>query len=299
MMPPGWESTSCCTHCVATETAPAHFETNADMTVRILQLTDLHLFADPAARLREIPTRAIVQRVLAAVQARAGEWDLVVLTGDLAHDETRETYSAVRDLLGPQLLGLQLPGTELRSRGRCRIVPGNHDNRAAIRDAFPDCDITPGEWITFATDVGGWRLIGLDTHCPGEVWGRIEPSQLDWLATELEAHSDRRTLIFMHHPPFQVQSRWLDLVGLRQAEAFWEVIRHFPHVRGVSCGHVHQEFRGQVHGVAVYTTPAASIQFRPGTDELEITDEPPGFRVFALDGDTCESQVWRVAGGDS
>lgn len=254
------------------------------MTVRILQLTDLHLFADPRAELRDIHTRGLVERVLAAVKPRAPEWDLIVLTGDLAHDEVRETYIGLRELLDRDLPG---------PRSRLRLVPGNHDNRAAMREIFPESEITPGDWVTFSTDVGGWRLIGLDTHCPGELWGRIEPSQRDWFRTQLAAHREQPTLVFMHHPPFAIQSRWLDKVMLQDADPFWEVVRSFSQIRAISCGHVHQEFTAEVHGVAVCTTPSCSIQFRPGTDELEIATDAPGFRVFELDGSHYQSQVHR------
>lgn len=72
----------------------------------------------------------------------------------------------------------------------------------------------------------GWRLIGVDTHdtdakigWDGDMeqlrgWnggsGRLLQTQLEWLETELTSHASQPTILFMHHPPTPVGSRWLD-----------------------------------------------------------------------------------------
>ncbi|MCJ7710445.1 MAG: metallophosphoesterase, partial [Chloroflexi bacterium] len=87
---------------------------------RIVQLTDLHVFADPSARLFGIPTRELLEDVVSHVEAHAGPVDHVVVTGDHTHDELPETYAAVRELLAPFL-------------DRLWLLPGNHDDRAVLR----------------------------------------------------------------------------------------------------------------------------------------------------------------------
>ena len=67
----------------------------------ILQLSDLHLFADPAERLFGIPTRELLQDVLAHVEASGIRPDHVVVTGDHTHDELPQSYEAARGLLRP------------------------------------------------------------------------------------------------------------------------------------------------------------------------------------------------------
>jgi len=95
------------------------------MTTRIAQLTDLHLYGDPDGRLGGVPTQATFRDVLGDLQARADPPDYLVLTGDLAHDEAPGTYAWLREMLAPWA-------------GRYRLVPGNHDDRQAMRAVFPE-----------------------------------------------------------------------------------------------------------------------------------------------------------------
>ena len=251
------------------------------MAVRILQLTDLHLFADPDARLKGIPTRETLRDVLEFAETHDGPYDLLVITGDLAHDELPESYRALRALLGERV-------------ARCRLIPGNHDNRRSLRDLFPEVVAAGQGPITFSLSAGGWQLIGLDTHVPGEVSGRIDTDQLAWLADQLSRSPQRPTLLFMHHPPIPVGVAWLDRIGLEDAEPFCRLIESSPQVRVISAGHVHHEFQGRLGQASVLTTPSTGLQFLPAGEESAWTTDPPGYRFFTLTDDRYETQVVRL-----
>ena len=82
------------------------------LSTRILQLTDLHVFRDPDARLRGIPTFQLLCDVVKHIKQSGEEFDFVVVTGDHTHDELQESYSAVRQVLSPwldRLSGIQPP----------------------------------------------------------------------------------------------------------------------------------------------------------------------------------------------
>lgn len=251
----------------------------------VLQLTDLHLLADPDATLKGICTRDSLVAVLQFVRerCRAGEWDFdqILLTGDLAHDEKLESYEALRELLGDWV-------------SRCRLIPGNHDDRRLIRRVFPELISSGDGFVSFSVETAGWRLIGLDSHVDGEVHGRIDKTQLQWLAAELATHMAQPTILFIHHPPVSVHSDWLDCIGLRDAEELIDVIRSFSQVRAVSAGHVHQEFSEAVDGVQMLTTPSTGVQFRPRQDVFACDPIPPGFRVFHLANTSFETSVIRL-----
>ena len=251
------------------------------MSIQLLQLTDLHLFADPDKRLKGVPTRAAFLDVWQSVRADARAFDLLVITGDLAHDEQLETYEFLRGLLGEWV-------------ARCRLIPGNHDSRPLLRQVFPEAVPGGDGPLTFSVSAGNWRLIGLDSHVPGEVAGRIETEQLDWLRNELSVHSDEPTILFVHHPPMSVDSVWLDRIGLQKPAALVELIQSSSQVRVVSAGHVHHEFTGSIGDTVLLTTPSTAIQFCPGDEELVFDWAPPGFRVFRLDGETYETEVVRL-----
>ena len=248
---------------------------------RIVQLTDLHLTADPAARLKGVPTWETFRDVLTHVRENAGDWDLLVVTGDLAQDEVAETYDLLREELGDWL-------------PRCRVVPGNHDNRAGLRQVFPEMFSHRSEFLTFHEALGEWRILGLDTHSPGEVAGRIGPDQLQWFARQLEENGPSPTLVFLHHPPISVNSAWLDKIGLEAPESFCGLIESHPQVRAVATGHVHHVFEGKLGALAVFTTPSTAIQFEPGGESATYSSDPPGYRVFDLGDTGYRTQVVRL-----
>src|SRR5690349_7222081 len=95
------------------------------MTFRVGQLTDLHLQSEQTAKLRGVPTTIVARDVIAHLVRDADQIDLLVLTGDLAHDEQLSTYWLLKEFLGPLA-------------GRSLFLPGNHDDRRHLCDTFPE-----------------------------------------------------------------------------------------------------------------------------------------------------------------
>lgn len=77
-------------------------------------------------------------------------------------------------------------------------------------------------------------------------------------------------------------SRWLDSVGLVNADDFWSVIDKHAHVRGVAWGHVHQTYDGERNGVRLFATPSTGAQFLPHSDRYAVDSRPPAYRTFEL-----------------
>ena len=251
------------------------------MSYRIVQLTDCHLFADAAHELRGVATRPRFLSALETVRQQFPDADLIVLTGDTAHDELTETYAQVRHALGDLI-------------ERVRVIPGNHDNRAALRDVFPQATTGPADRVTFECAWGEWRMIGLDSQRPGESPGTIGDEQHTWLRTRLQS-APRQTLLFVHHPPIDVGSPWLDRIGLQDANELQQIAADHGGLRLVCCGHVHQELAGRIGAATVLTTPAVGPQFQPRTDALVIKEgAAPALRLLELEEDGAwRSQVLR------
>ena len=89
--------------------------------IRVLHLTDPHLFADSDSSLRGTITHETLAAVLDHYQSSAWRADLVAMTGDVVQDDSEAAYQRFLDLLGP--LGLPV-----------YCVPGNHDVRAVMRE---------------------------------------------------------------------------------------------------------------------------------------------------------------------
>jgi Icc protein len=249
---------------------------------RIVQLTDLHLFADPDERLFGIPTRELLRDVVAHVERHAGRVDHLVVTGDHTHDELPETYEAVRAILRPWL-------------DRLWQVPGNHDDRTVLRTVFPDRIQGDGdEPVTFSFPAGEWLCLGLDTQVPGQVAGLIDDAQIAWVRRRLEEHGPKPVVLFMHHPPALLGSAWLDPIGLERREVLQELFVEDRGIRLVCSGHVHHESAHEVGGARVVTTPSTGLQFDPAGTTTTFANDPPGYRVIELDGDRFTTRVVRL-----
>ena len=248
----------------------------------VLQLSDLHLFEDPDGLLFGIPTRETLREVLAHVEASGLEPDHVVVTGDHTHDELPRDVRGRAGLLGPYL-------------DRLHPVPGNHDDRAALRAAFNDrIDGSGAERVTFSFTADGWLFLGLDTHVPGEVGGRLGDEQLEWVRAQLDEHAPVGAVLFMHHPPVELGVAWLDRIGVEDRAALHELLGEEPRIRLVSCGHVHHESSHRVGGADVVTVPSTGLQFSPVSQEAEFVRAPPGYRVIEVNGDGCTTRVVRL-----
>jgi Icc protein len=251
-------------------------------TTQILQLSDLHPFADPDERLNGIPTRELLAEVVAHVQESGLRPDHVVVTGDHTHDERPETYAAVRELLGPFI-------------DRLWVVPGNHDDRAALRSAFADRIPVDGtDRITFSFVAGDWLCLGLDTHVPGAAGGKIGADQVEWIRTQLHEHKPRAAVLFMHHPPVDLGLAWLDRIGIEDGYVLRDLLAAEPRIKLVCCGHVHHESSNRVGTAEVVTVPSTGLQFSPVSDVVEFVAAPPGYRVIELDGDGYSTSVVRL-----
>ncbi len=249
--------------------------------LRIVQLTDLHLYQDPAGRLAGVPTWTTFRSILEQVGRQQSDPDYLILTGDLAQDEALKTYLMLREALGNWVV-------------RCRIIPGNHDDRANLRKAFPELFSESEGPLTFVLSAGGWRIIGLDSHVPGEVKGHVDAAQLAWLRNEVASAPGTPTLLFVHHPPIPINVAWIDELGLTEAAGLIELIDTTPEIKVVCAGHVHQEFSGHIGTAEMYTTPSTCVQFGARSEKTFDT-RMAGYRVFTLDNNDHHTEVYRLS----
>lgn len=235
--------------------------------LKLVQFTDPHLFADRRGEMRGVNTYSSLQQVLAA--ARTSHWtpDALLVTGDIAQDESREGYQAFRDIFAP----LKLP---------VLCLPGNHDNPKFMREELGEPFIVIKD-VTFAD----WCVPLLSTYVRGTAAGELSLSSLKQLDKTLRANQDRHCLVCLHHQPVPVGSKWLDGVGLRNPEDLFKVLDRFSNVRGILWGHVHQQFDGERNGVRLMATPSTCRQFLPRSDQFALDDMPPGYRWLRLASD--------------
>jgi Icc protein len=244
--------------------------------VRLLHVTDPHLFGDESRRIYGVQTAVSLQKVLAeAFRPGIPRPVAILATGDIADDHSAEAYANFRRAAGAYGLPVF-------------CLPGNHDETTLMTDCVNDGLFQYGGSAEF----GDWGAVFIDTHVPGRPEGLVRADELARLDTDLAAFHGRPIMVGLHHPPLPVGSAWLDGVGLRNADELLAVIARHPSVRLLLGGHVHQEFARPLGRALVLTTPSTCAQFTPLTDRCVMDLKPPGYRWLELRPDgTLSTQV--------
>lgn len=244
--------------------------------LRVVQVTDTHLFGDPHQTLLGCPTGTTLAAVLAEVHLY--QPDVLLLTGDLSQDETAASYEHLLTLLQPLTCPIHWTG-------------GNHDHWQVLNRVLTAGGLRPEKCFT----QGGWQFILLNSAVPGAVGGELLQAELMYLEQCLQ-QAPQPTLVALHHPLFPVGSPWLDDSRLANPERLWHILDGHPQVKLVLCGHVHQERQWQRQHVTYFSTPSTCIQFAPQSQTFALDAASPGFRWLELQPDGhFRSGVTRVA----
>ena len=243
--------------------------------LKLIQITDCHL-RPPGETMFDLDPAARLAAAIADVNRRHPDAALCVLTGDLANDGDPAAYALLRRLLAE----LTVPWT---------LVPGNHDDRDAVRRAFPEVERDADGFLQSIRSTPEGLLLFLDTVDPGVHSGAYCARRLAWLKGELEAARGRPAYLFMHHPPVRIGMPRLDQYRLLDAEAFGAVLGRFPNVRHLFFGHVHRAVSGTWRGIGYSALPGTNHQnaldFADARENLS-SHEPPAYAVILLDAET-------------
>ena len=240
----------------------------------IAQISDTHI--KPAGRLayRQVDTEAYLERAVRHLLSLSPRPDVVLGTGDLVDAGLPEEYRRLHALLAP----LPMP---------VYLIPGNHDDRAALRAAFADHAYLPRDgFLHYVVDSYPVRLLGLDTLVPGKGSGWLCAERLAWIDARLREAPDRPTLVFMHHPPFRTGIAHMDALGLESAERFGEIVRRHAQIASITCGHLHRPIQVRWNGTIAMTAPSTAHQ-------VALDLQPDGAPAFRMEPPACLVHVWR------
>lgn len=238
----------------------------------LAQISDLHI--QPLGKLiaDRIDTAAYLERCVARLNALVPRPDAVIVTGDLVDQGTVEEYERLRALLAP----LEMP---------VYLLMGNHDERGAFRSVFGDARYrSGGAFVQYAVDVGGLRVIALDTNEPRTSGGTLCAARRAWLAAELDAARDRDVILAMHHPPFATGIHFMDAARLDPGDtaAFAALVAQHPNVHRVICGHLHRPVQVRFAGTIASAVPSCAHQVALALDPrapIALALEPPAFAL--------------------
>ncbi|WWG64375.1 phosphodiesterase [Pseudomonas poae] len=226
----------------------------------VAQISDLHLKAGQRLTYGVVDTLGALRRAVDHLNASHPRPDIVVISGDLVDFGRADEYA----VLHPELARLHMP---------CYLVPGNHDARGPLLDAFADHAYLPRsaqaplDWVV---DDHPLRLIGLDSTIPGSHGGQLLDSQLQWLDAQLALRPHAPTLLILHHPPFISGIGHMDREPFINATALEQLIARHPQVERLLCGHLHRPMQRRFGGSLSCVCPGTSHQI-----VLDLQDAAP------------------------
>jgi 3',5'-cyclic AMP phosphodiesterase CpdA len=232
----------------------------------IAHLTDVHI--DDQRSIDR--TRAVMDYL----DALPYDLDAVIVAGDIADHGLPAEYEAARKVL--------------TCRHPTMICPGNHDERAAFRRHLlgQEPSTAPIDQV-FRTD--DFVLALCDSSVPGEDYGRMEETTLEWLEDVLSGTS-APVLVGFHHPPATLGVSFVD--GIRQfgEERLAEVAARHPHLVAFLAGHAHTAAATTLAGRPLLVAPGVVStvklpwEVRDGEDVVHL-DHAPSLAFHVLHDD--------------
>jgi 3',5'-cyclic-AMP phosphodiesterase len=238
---------------------------------KLIWLTDLHLVepgrdwpqgVDPLARLRAC---------LEEIRALHSDAERIVISGDLIQLRNPGAYGMLR----AELETMQIP---------YRLLVGNHDDRDALLESFPEIDDIEG-FIQGADNLDGARLLYLDTlAADGKHHGELCPARMRWIGEQLRSVDERLLLIFLHHPPCGIGVPALDRLRLLDSDELADLVQKRSGPTHLFCGHLHRNVSGlwAGHPFASLKSPHVQFDLDMASPKLVRSNEPPGYGVLLI-----------------
>lgn len=233
----------------------------------VAQISDMHIQSDRRMLRDRHDNAGALEKCVA--QLNALNPDLVIATGDLVNAGTRQEYAMLRELLAP----LDAP---------LYLMPGNHDNRALMREFFPAHSYlhTGNERLNHVIERQGLRIIMLDSQIPGSDEGNVGEAQMAWLQRQLDHAPHQPTMIALHHPPFATGTLFIDNHFCADGPELGQLIARYPNVLRVVCGHLHRSIQVNFGGTLGCLCPSTAVTFGltfAPKSPLFRNGEPPGY----------------------
>jgi Icc protein len=240
--------------------------------MRIAQISDTHILAKPADAPAGASRAENLRKCVGDINQRGV--DAVIHTGDSVQNGLAEEYAQLREILDD----LQPP---------LYLVPGNRDRRAQLRAAFGHLPCLPkdGDFLHYAVEDHPLRLVAIDSITEGDRKGHFCVRRHAWLEEILAREPDKPTILFIHHPPFDVpEHRYTD--GYRHPEEAADLtalVGRNPQVKRLLCGHVHALHQQRWDGTFATIMPSVAVDLRIQTGSA--VDQEPSYLLHAVSRD--------------
>jgi Icc protein len=247
----------------------------------LVHVSDPHFVADGLLYGEMDPQLGLIE-VLDAIEAGGLQPEAIIFSGDLTDKGSAEAYRRLRTI-----------GDAYAARMGTRIIwaMGNHDDRTNFQAVMLEEEPRPGP-VDRRYDLGGLRVLVLDSSAPGFHHGELGAEQLRWLAEELASPADDGTLLVIHHPPVPPVQDLGVLTELRNQAALADVVAGTD-VIGILSGHAHCSafagFAGIPVSVASSTSYTQELALPAG--EMQGRDGARSFNLLRVHGRTLVTAV--------
>jgi len=210
-------------------------------TLRVAQITDIHLQAEIGSKLFGVDTAATLAEVIDAIRKLSPVPDLVIVTGDLADDGSKATYKRLREILTATNLPVY-------------VLAGNHDDIDEMYESLVGGNI----FFKSMLKLDEWAFMFINSRVEGESFGWIDTHEQARLENNLNSVEDLPVLLALHHSPMQVCSS----AGcqLQNAGDFTGFVESFPGIKGIIGGHTHTAAEQRNAGHVQFTSPSSFAQ---------------------------------------
>lgn len=259
----------------------------------IVHLSDTHLLAGNVPLGGRYDTEANLAATLARVEQLTVDGavrpDALVFTGDLTDLGEPGAYARLRELVEPVAARLGAPIV---------WVAGNHDERPEMRRDLLGLSAEERP-VTGVWDLGGLRLVALDTSVPGWHHGEIDAAQREWLGEVLATPAPLGTILALHHPPLPSHVPLFDILELRDQDALAAVLAGTD-VRAILAGHLHYSMSGTFAGIPVSVASASCYTMDVARPPLRVNGMDAGqtFHLVHVYDDTVTHTVVPVEADD-
>ncbi|MBF6171605.1 metallophosphoesterase [Nocardia blacklockiae] len=224
-----------------------------------------------------------VERVMTYLADLPHRPDAILVTGDVTDSGKAEEYEQAR--------------TALAADVPVWILPGNHDDRANLREILlrqPPSD----EPINQALRLDGVTVALLDSTVPGESGGELSDETYRWLTDLLrDTPDDTAVLIALHHPPLPMYSTVVDPIRLANPRRLEQIVAADDRVVGVLSGHMHSMATTLFGGRPLVVAPSVASQIgarwevgSPGQVPIDYAPDP-SLVLHAIEGRRLTSIV--------
>jgi len=242
-----------------------------DKSIKIIQLSDSHLFCSKEQTFLDVPPYFHLERVIQRIKNESP--DCLFATGDLSHDGTPQSYEFFSDMISTLKI-------------KTFWIPGNHDDFNVMGKVF-----SKNRYLIYQKHflIGRWQFICVETNVKNSDHGHIPNTEIDYISQCVQ-NTKANTVLLMHHHPLPVGTPLIDQFVIDNGADFLNKLKYYNQIKLIICGHTHGDYSMCANSrLSIECCPASSLQWKKNTSEMD-TINCPGYKIYWFDNDFFSSR---------